>query len=304
MSGPPPTTTSPPSSSTPPPVASTPALASPARADPHPISRSPGGCRSRSFRGGHHRLPLHQFSTARVHVPNHPSVAATCIADATGIGPVPPSRLDSPTQRCCGTMPAYSSVAHAAIAFPYSIIRHGYGGTPVHDAFAANTDCDIRRSHPSEMPVPLPHLHATITIANSIVCPLINDGAEIHDGNVSFTNPVVHRPMPMPQQQHCDDVFYGGVDGIRASMSQVQAAARCHLARRQGQHSIFKRRRPIVSATLQQLAERKAIAWASACKVSVVVRLQVAARGLLQRWLQEVRRQMLEAALVAVDPGT
>ena len=39
---------------------------------------------------------------------------------------------------------------------------------------------------------PLPHIHATI--ANSIVRPLINDGARIHDGNVSFTDPFVHRP--------------------------------------------------------------------------------------------------------------
>jgi hypothetical protein len=31
-------------------------------------------------------------------------------------------------------------------------------------------------------------------IANSIIHPLINDGAGIHDGNVSFTDPVVHRP--------------------------------------------------------------------------------------------------------------
>jgi hypothetical protein len=42
---------------------------------------------------------------------------------------------------------------------------------------------------------PLPHIHATITIANSIVCPLINDAAEIHDGNVSFTDPVVRCPQ-------------------------------------------------------------------------------------------------------------
>jgi hypothetical protein len=43
----------------------------------------------------------------------------------------------------------------------------------------------------------------------------------------------------------------------------------------------------------------------SACKVSAAVRLQAAARGLLVRQrLQEVRRQMLEAALVVVDLGT
>jgi hypothetical protein len=61
---------------------------------------------------------------------------------------------------------------------------------------------------------------------------------------------------------------------------------------------MFKRRRPVLPATLQQLAERKAIARASACNVSAAVRLQDAARGLL------VRRQMLEATLVAVDLGT
>jgi hypothetical protein len=86
-------------------------------------------------------------------------------------------------------MPAHSSVAHVVV-FPYSIIRHGYGGTPVHHAFAANTDCDIRRSRPSGRPAPLPHVHAT----NSIVRPLINDGTRIHDDNVFFIDPVIHRP--------------------------------------------------------------------------------------------------------------
>jgi hypothetical protein len=44
---------------------------------------------------------------------------------------------------------------------------------------------------------------------------------------------------------------------------------------------------------------------ASACKVSAAVRLQGAVRGLLVRQrLQEVRQQMLEAALVVVDLGT
>lgn len=89
-------------------------------------------------------------------------------------------------------MPAHSYVAHAVIAFPYSIIRHGYGGTP-------STPC-LRRKHRLQHQAqsslrevaPLPYLHATI--ANSIVRPLINDGARIHDGNVSFTDPVVHRP--------------------------------------------------------------------------------------------------------------
>jgi hypothetical protein len=30
-------------------------------------------------------------------------------------------------------------------------------------------------------------------------------------------DPIVHCPIPVPPQQHCDGVFYGGVDGIRAS---------------------------------------------------------------------------------------
>ena len=37
-------------------------------------------------------------------------------------------------------------------------------------------------------------------------------------------------PMPGPPQQHCDGVFYGGVDSIRASTTQLQVAARCLLA--------------------------------------------------------------------------
>ena len=49
---------------------------------------------------------------------------------------------------------------------------------------------------------------------------------------------------------------------------------------------------------MQQLAERKASAQASACKVFAVVWLQAAAHGLL------VRQQMLEATLVSVDLGT
>jgi hypothetical protein len=56
----------------------------------------------------------------------------------------------------------------------------------------------------------------------------------------------------------------------------------------QGQHPIFKRRRPVVPATLQQLAERKAIERASACKVYAAVRLQevrpVADAGQNFRW--------------------
>ena len=82
--------------------------------------------------------------------------------------------------------------------------------------------------------------------------------------------PLFIAPNLVPPQQHCDGVFYGGVDSIQATASELQAAVRCLLARQQGQRPIFKRRRPIVPAAtiLQQLAERKAIARATACKVS------------------------------------
>jgi hypothetical protein len=112
-------------------------------------------------------------------------------------------------------------------------------------------------------------------------------------------------PMPVPPQQHYNDVFYGGVDGIRASTAQLQMAARCLLAPWQGKRPIFKWRSLVVPTNLQQRAERKAIVRASACKVSAAVRLQATARGLLVwRRPQEVWRQMLEAALVAVDLST
>jgi len=55
-------------------------------------------------------------------------------------------------------------------------------------------------------------------------------------------------PNLVPPQQHCDGVFYGGVDGIQATTSELQAAVRCLLACQQGQRPIFKQRRPIVSA--------------------------------------------------------
>jgi hypothetical protein len=171
------------------------------------------------------------------------------------------------------------------------------GTTPVATGAVTSPDqCQCARTNG---PAPLPHLHTTI--ANSIIRPLINDGAGIHDGKLA-TSPsptssfTAH--MPMSPQQHYEDIFYGSVDGIRASMAQLQAAARCLLARRQGQRPIFKRKRPVVPATLQQLTERKAIARASTYKVFVVVWLQAAALGLL------VRQQMLEAALVSVDLGT
>lgn len=185
-------------------------------------------------------------------------------------------------------MPAHSHVAHVVVAFPYSIIRHGYGGTLVHHAFAANTDCDIRRSHPSGRlrlyhismpPSPIPSYALSSTMVPEFTM------ATSPSPTPSFT-----APMPMSLQWHCDDVFYRGMDGIRASTTQLQAVVCCLLAHRQGQ-------RQVVPATLRQLTERKAIAGASACMVSAVVRLQAAARGLLVRQrLQEVRQQMLEAA--------
>jgi hypothetical protein len=95
-------------------------------------------------------------------------------------------------QRPSGIMSTHSSVAQCHRRL--SLFHHTpwLWGDPS-NVFTSNTDCDIRRNHPSGRPTPLPHLHATITISNSIVRPLINDGAGNHDGNVSFTDPVVHR---------------------------------------------------------------------------------------------------------------
>ena len=59
-------------------------------------------------------------------------------------------------------------------------------------------------------------------------------------------------PSPMPPQQHCEGIFYGGVAGIQAAAAPLQAAA---------------------------------------CHVFAAVRLQAAARSLLaRRRLQEMRR--------------
>ena len=96
----------------------------------------------------------------------------------------------------------------------------------------------------------------------------------------------------MPPQQHCEGVFYGGVDGIQAAAAGLQVAARCW--------------HPVVPAAvaLPQLGKKKAFAWEDACHVFAAVRLQAAARGLLaRRRLQEMRRQMHEAALTTVDLG-
>jgi hypothetical protein len=99
MLGPPPTITVLPATSAPP--STTTAMSSHPlnNAAPYPRSRGPGGCPSRPFRGDHHRLPLHHFSTTRAHVSYHPSATIACIIDATSIDPAPPSRLDPPTQR-------------------------------------------------------------------------------------------------------------------------------------------------------------------------------------------------------------
>jgi hypothetical protein len=34
-------------------------------------------------------------------------------------------------------------------------------------------------------------------------------------------------PSPVPPQQHCEGVFYGGVDGIQAAAALLQVAVRC-----------------------------------------------------------------------------
>jgi len=100
---------------------------------------------------------------------------------------------------------------------------------------------------------------------------------------VSF--PSFTAPSPVPPQQHCEGLFYWGVDGIQV------AAASCW--------------RPVVLATvaLPPLG-KKAFAQEDVCHVSAAVRLQAAARGLLARCrLQDMRRQMHVAALTAVDLG-
>ena len=85
----------------------------------------------------------------------------------------------------------------------------------------------------------LPICHNTPSIADLHLGASGVNHARIHPQNClphspspipSFT-----APMPVPPQQHCDGVFYGGVDGIRESTAQLQAAARCLLACRQGQ---------------------------------------------------------------------
>ncbi|XP_023157831.1 translation initiation factor IF-2-like [Zea mays] len=58
-------------------------------------------------------------------------------------------------------------------------------------------------------------------------------------------------PMPMPPQQHCEDVFYGSVDGIRATTAQLQEAARCLLARRQGQRPHLQAEAPSRPSNLE-----------------------------------------------------
>jgi len=101
-------------------------------------------------------------------------------------------------------------------------------------------------------------------------------------------------------QQHCDGVFYGGVDGIQATASELQAA-------------VLPPGAPTGPAPhLQAVTPNRpcsdnlgAACGASACKVSTAVRLQAAARSLLacQR-LQEMCQPMHEVTLATVGLST
>ena len=77
--------------------------------------------------------------------------------------------------------------------------------------------------------------------------------------------PVVDRPSPVPPQQHCEGIFYGGVAGIQAAAAPLQAAAHC--------------RHPVIPAAeaLPPLGKKKVFACEGACHVSAAVRLQAAA---------------------------
>jgi hypothetical protein len=136
--------------------------------------------------------------------------------------------------------------ATSAAAFPYGMM--GYGGiAPLPTIITPSTTTTT----------PLPSPISTLVPPTSTMPVLNHQIAFPHSPSPipSFTDPI-----PVPSQQHCDGVFYGDMDVIHASTAQLQAAARCLLAHRQGQHPIFKRRHPVVLATLQQLVERKAIA--------------------------------------------
>jgi len=107
---------------------------------------------------------------------------------------------------------------------------------------------------------------------------------------VSF--PSFTASSPVPPQQHCEGLFYWGVDGIQVAAAQLQATASCW--------------RPVIPAVvaLPPLGKKKAFAQEDVCHVSEAVRLQAAARGLLaRRRLHEMRRQMHEASLTAINLG-
>jgi hypothetical protein len=153
--------------------------------------------------------------------------------------------------------PPLASATTSAVAFPNGML--GYGSiAPLPTTIAPSTTTTT----------PLPSPISTMVPPTSTM-PVPNHQIAFPHSPSSI--PSFIDPIPVPPQQHFDGVFYGGMDGIRASTTQLQAVARCLLARRQGRHPIFKRRRPVVLATLQQLAKRKAIARASAYKVIAAV---------------------------------
>ena len=68
-------------------------------------------------------------------------------------------------------------------------------------------------------------------------------------------------PSPVPAQQHCEGIFYGGKNGIQATVAQLQATA--------------SRWRPVVPTTivLPPLGKTKAFAREDVCHVFAAVRL-------------------------------
>jgi hypothetical protein len=115
------------------------------------------------------------------------------------------------------------------------------------------------------------------------------------------------RPQPTPRTTSVTlDPYQSGISDVRPSTHHhLASSVLCATTGRFSPYRRVRRWRPIVPATLKQLAGRKPIAQTSAYKVLAAVRLRAVARGLLvQRRLHEVRRQMLEATLVAVDLDT
>ena len=68
-------------------------------------------------------------------------------------------------------------------------------------------------------------------------------------------------PSPVPPQQHCEGLFYWGVDGIQVAAAQLQAAASCW--------------RPVIPAAvaLPPLGKKKAFVQEDVCHMSAAVRL-------------------------------